>query len=188
MTLWLARHAEVLCPPGLCYGSTDWPADAAATARAAAVLARELPAGTSVAVSPLARCQQLAEALHPLRPELARGTDARLREMHFGAWEGRPWRDIARPEFDAWMADFAHARPGGDGETVAELMARVAAAWDQAQASTQPVAWITHAGVMRAARLLARGARQPARAADWPADALPMGGVWVLGAGAPRFL
>ena len=31
MRLWLVRHAEVAAPPGLCYGASDLPADAAAT-------------------------------------------------------------------------------------------------------------------------------------------------------------
>ena len=45
MKLWLVRHAQVLLPPGICYGATDVAADAAATLSAAQALAAELPQG-----------------------------------------------------------------------------------------------------------------------------------------------
>ncbi len=174
------RHAQPLAAAGLCYGSTDLAAQPAATQRAADQLALRLPAGLGLRVSPLRRCQQLAQALQARRPDLRPETDARLREMHFGAWEGRRWADIGRDEFDAWLGDFAAAPPGGAGEPVQALMARVAGAWDDWRAGGRDAAWITHAGVMRAALLLARGVRLPARASDWPADELPFGQVLVL--------
>lgn len=175
MKLWLVRHAEVAAPTGLCYGRSDLPAEPAATARAAARLAAELPKGLAVRASPLQRCELLAQSLCRLRPDLTLQIDTRLREMDFGAWEGRSWADIARADFDAWLADFADARPAGNGECVRELMARVAAAWDGWRASGHDAVWITHAGVVRAALLLARGLRQPPSAADWPAEAVPHG-------------
>ena len=100
--------------------------------------------------------------------------------MDFGAWEGQPWGHIPRAAFDAWLADFADAPPGEGGETVRALMARVGAAWDDWRASGADALWVTHAGVMRAALLLARGVRLPASAADWPADDLPFGEVLAL--------
>ena len=180
MRLWLLRHAPVLAAPGLCYGISDLRADAAASRAAAASAAPRLPPGLRAHVSPLQRCEQLAQYLRGLRPDLALQTDARLREMDFGAWEGRAWAEIARAEFDAWTDDFAHAAPGGHGEPVREFMARVGAAWDDWRASGRDGLWVTHAGVMRAALLLARGVRLPARAADWPADALGFGELLAL--------
>ena len=86
MTLWLQRHAAVLCAPGLCYGATDVAADVAATQAAAEDIARALPAGVPLWTSPLSRCTQLAAAIEVLRPDLGRARpDARLAEMHFGA-------------------------------------------------------------------------------------------------------
>lgn len=175
MRLWLVRHAEVQAPAGLCYGRSDLPAQAEATARAAAQLASHLPQSVALHVSPLQRCEQLAQALCGLRPDLALNFDPRLREMDFGRWEGRPWAGIARTEFDAWMHDFTDARPGGDGESVRELMARVGQAWDAHRARAGEGVWITHAGVMRAAQLLARGMRLPVRATDWPAEPIAFG-------------
>lgn len=173
------RHAEVAAAPGLCYGASDLPADAAATRAAARALAARLPQGLALRVSPLRRCVLLARTLQALRPDLVPEPDARLREFDFGAWEQRRWADIGRAEFDAWMADFARARPGG-GENVAELMARVAAAWDDWRASGRDAVWVTHAGVIRAARLLAGGRRQVAAAPDWPTEGLEFGAVLTL--------
>ena len=161
--LWLARHAQVQAPPGLCYGSSDLPACPQATAQAAAHLAARLPRMAQVRVSPLSRCLALARALAALRPDLPPAQeDARLREMHFGVWEMQRWDDIPRPAFDAWLADFAHARPGqagqtgqGDhperagqgggpeaapGESVSAFMQRIAAAWDETCQTLAPPA------------------------------------------------
>lgn len=183
-TLWLVRHAAVQAEPGLCYGRSEVPADAAATAAAAAALAPRLPRGAALRVSPLGRCQQLAEALRALRPDLQGRLDARLAEMDFGAWELRRWAEIERAAFDAWLADFADARPGG-GESVRAFMQRVGAAWDEAVRGAAGTdggdeVWLTHAGVLRAARLLHAGVRCPVRAADWPREAAPFGAALCL--------
>ncbi|MBK6868027.1 MAG: histidine phosphatase family protein [Burkholderiales bacterium] len=180
MKLWLVRHAEPLAAAGLCYGSTDLPAHTLATRQVAERLATQLPPGLSLQVSPLLRCRQLAVALQARRPGLIAAIDPRLRELHFGAWEGVRWADIDRAEFDVWLADFAEVPPGGNGEPVRALMARVAAAWDAWRAGGRDAVWITHAGVMRAALLLSRGMRLPARARDWPGDVLPFGEVLTL--------
>ncbi|HRN74311.1 histidine phosphatase family protein [Ottowia sp.] len=179
-TLWLARHAPVLGGEGLCYGASDLPADAVASRAAAEALAAQLPTGLAAYASPLLRCQQLAQGLRALRPDLRIQDDARLREMDFGAWEGLRWTDIPRAEFDHWLADFADAPPAGNGETVRALMARVAQAWADWQTSGRDALWVTHAGVMRAALLLSRGVQLPPGGADWPRDELPFGSLLVL--------
>ena len=175
-TLWLARHAPVLAEGGLCYGATDLRADDIETRAAAEALAARLPRGLNVLTSPLQRCERLALALQGLRPDLVLQTDARLREMDFGSWEGRRWADIPRADFDRWLAGFADTPPAAGAETVRALMERVGAAWDDWRASGADALWVTHAGVMRAALLLSRGVRVPGSAAGWPADALPFGG------------
>ncbi|RYF39718.1 MAG: phosphoglycerate kinase [Comamonadaceae bacterium] len=211
MKLWLVRHARPEIAPGHCYGSTDIPADTAATRDCAAALANALPeprpqqAPLWVMCSPLQRCRQLADALQDLRPDLRATVDGRLAEMHFGAWENQPWSGIARDELDAWTADFGRYPAGGHGESVSAFMQRVAAALDDLAAATAmpggpaahhhavaspdsaaatvhaapPAAalWITHAGVIRAATLIAAGRRQLQRADEWPTDA-PGFGQW----------
>lgn len=174
MRLWLVRHAQVLLAPGTCYGALDVAADQAATQQSAASLASALPAGARISTSPLQRCEQLAQALIGLRPDLTLHIDARLQEMNFGAWEGRRWSDIGREEFDAWTANFAGHPVGGHGETVTALMARVAEAFDELPARPDAV-WITHAGIIRAAQLVHRGIRQVSRADQWPQEGVACG-------------
>lgn len=176
MKLWLARHATPLIEAGICYGRQDVAADAAATAECAQALAKRLPAGTRVAHSPLQRCTQLAQALCTLRPDLACTSDPRLQEIDFGAWEGRAWQDISPAELQAWTDGFAGYAVGGSGESTSQVMARVASAFDELQGQADTL-WITHAGVIRAVELIARGVRQIARADEWPVEA-PSYGQW----------
>lgn len=176
MKLWLARHAQPLVAPGVCYGALDVAADVLATQAAALALTDVLPTGVRLVSSPLQRCEQLTQCLRGLRPDLVYEKDARLAEMDFGAWEGVAWDAVPRAELDGWAQSFATWRCGG-AENVQTFMARVAAVWDETVQCKQPTVWITHAGVIRAATLLARGQRQVAQADQWPVDA-PAWGQW----------
>ena len=173
MSLWLARHALPLVAPGTCYGVTDMAADAQLTLQAARALALELPPSVAVRVSPLKRCQQLAQALQAERRDLQCVTDMRLREMDFGTWEGVAWSDIPRAAIDAWNADFAQHRFGGQ-ESANEVLTRVASAWDDVQ-PLQETLWVAHSGIAQAASLLQRGIRHIGQAADWPLSTLRYG-------------
>lgn len=175
--IWLVRHARPLIEPGVCYGALDVAADLEATRVAAQTLAKRLPKQAEVYVSPLQRCELLAHVLYGLRPDLSYKTDARLVEMNFGVFEGLRWDSISQQAYDDWTADFWQHRFGGV-ESVAEFMARVALAWDEAfstRADGRAQVWITHAGVIRAASLLSMGVRQVHDAALWPADAPAFG-------------
>jgi alpha-ribazole phosphatase len=176
MKLWLVRHATPLVEPGICYGRQDVAADAAATARCAKSLAKLLPPAIRIVSSPLQRCEQLAHALQGLRPDLTYKTDPRLQEMDFGNWEGCAWQNISPGELKAWTDGFAHQCVGGNGESATQVMARVAAAFDELQGLADTL-WVTHAGVIRAAELIARGQRQITRADEWPMNA-PGYGQW----------
>jgi len=176
MKLWLARHAQPLIDAGICYGRQDVAADPAATAECAQALAKLLPGGARIRHSPLRRCAQLAQALCELRPDLSRETDPRLQEMDFGAWEGRAWSDIASTDLQAWTDGFADYAVGTSGESTRQVMARVIEAFDELQGHSD-ILWITHAGVIRAVELIARGVRQIRHASDWPVDA-PAYGQW----------
>lgn len=192
MKLWLVRHAQPLINAGICYGRLDVAADAAATAGCARKLAQALPAGISVVASPLQRCEQLRQALHAERPDLIYKTDLRLQEMDFGRWEGCAWTTIDRAELQAWTTDFADYAAGHEGESVTGFMARVGSAFDEVgsetltpalsqrarEAELKPqsnVLWITHAGVIRAAGLLAQGVRHIRHARQWPLETLKYG-------------
>jgi alpha-ribazole phosphatase len=103
-------------------------------------------------------------------------TDARLVELNFGCWEGVPWGAIPASQFEAWTADFWAHRFGGQ-ESVQALMQRVAQVWDESHSAEGSAVWITHAGVIRAATLIAQGVRQVSQAAHWP-QAAPGFGQW----------
>lgn len=179
--LWLARHAQPLVAPGICYGALDVAADPVATADSARQLAAALPRSVVVRHSPLSRCGLLAHALIALRPDLTTQPDARLAELDFGSWEGLPWDSIGRADIDAWTAAFATHRPGG-GESLDKMLARVASALHGARGPGEAgdVLWITHAGVARCVQwLLNAPPGQMPRADQWPATA-PAFGQWAV--------
>jgi alpha-ribazole phosphatase len=178
--LWLVRHGAVDCEEGTCYGATDVPAVASAAREIAGRVAPLLPHRVDVHASPLNRCAQVALALEALRPELQAQFDTRIAEMSFGTWEGRPWNEIARGEFDAWLTDFAAALAGGNGESTNGFMNRVGDAYDGWLAGGRDAAWITHAGVIRAVLLLHQGVRRVERADQWPTRAIGMGEVVLI--------
>ncbi|HEX6733737.1 MAG TPA: histidine phosphatase family protein [Azonexus sp.] len=139
LILHLIRHPPPQVAAQTCYGALDVPA--AAPAPLVAALRADLPPGLPLWSSPLQRCRELATALHP-----APLFDARLQEMHFGAWEGRPWADIPRDELDAWAADVAGYAPPG-GESPRQLQQRVLAF--VAALPVDEAVLVTHAGVIR---------------------------------------
>lgn len=147
----LIRHPLPQVAPGVCYGSSDIPAGAAALAEGHAALAPQLAPllarGARLYSSPLRRCTALATLFGT--PTL----DARLAEMDFGAWELRPWSDIAHAEVDAWAADLLDYRPGG-GETVREVAARVQSFLDDLR---QDSIIVCHAGTIRLIAAMAAG-------------------------------
>lgn len=139
MILHLIRHPRPLIDDGICYGRLD--VEAENPLQVAQRLRAELPPGLPVWSSPLRRCRDLAEQLHAA-PVL----DDRLREMDFGAWEGRPWDAIPRAEIDAWAADVAgYAPPGGESPRALQLRALGFVAGLAVPAAVI----VTHAGVIR---------------------------------------
>ena len=159
MQLYLIRHPAPQVAAGICYGRSDLPL-AEAVAAAAARIRPQLPPALPVYSSPLQRCRQLADALHPT----AR-SDARLQEMNVGAWEMCPWERIQREALDGWAADpLGYAPP--QGESVGELQQRVQSFVSAARRQgIARAALVTHAGVMKV--LVGEARRLPAR--DWMA-------------------
>ena len=177
--LWLVRHAQPCIAPGVCYGSLDISAEVQATHQTAQALALVLPQDAEIWTSPLQRCELLAQCLCGFRPDSAYKTDVRLVEMNFGEWEGAPWADIPRAALDAWTADFGDHRFGGV-ESANAVLSRVAGALQSLStlAPDRDVVWVTHAGVIRAATLLAQGVSQVQQASQWP-SAAPGFGQWI---------
>ena len=175
MKLLLIRHAKTTAADGLCYGRTDVPVRPELTRAAAARVAADLPSGAAMACSPLRRCSDLAAAISVLRPELRAVSDPRLAEMDLGAWEERSWAALDRAEIEAWSRGFADLRAGGSGESTRQFMQRVAGAFDAWRDSGRDAVWITHAGVIRAVRLLHAGLRVIERAEQWPSEPIDFG-------------
>lgn len=146
------RHPPVAVQPGTCYGRLDLGCAPEAGAAVGGLLTT-LPPVRAVLSSPARRCRMLADAI-ATRNGIGVETDDRLHELDFGAWEGRPWAAIDRAESDPWAADPLAVSPPG-GETFASLIARVRAALEGVPPGA---AVVTHAGVIRAARIILEGA------------------------------
>jgi len=161
MRLWVARHAPAV-DSAICYGHTDVAVQIAPERAAASLLASyrgEPP--RRVWSSPASRCRLVAERLAaelgvPLSIEDA------LRELHFGAWEGRLWSAIQTEEratYEAWMNDWQRLAPPG-GERPMDIEARVRG-WLESVTLTG-VDWvIAHSGVVRALSVVIEGYTWP---------------------------
>jgi len=162
MRLILVRHPRPQIAPGICYGSSDIPAQpehqAQVLAKLRAELLAELP-DAMLMTSPLLRCAELAAQLARHRGATL-SNDHRLAEMDFGAWEMRAWDDIPRAEVDAWAADLVHYRPGG-GENVLAVVQRVSAFYEDIQRQQRDVIAICHAGTIRVLEACQHGRALP---------------------------
>jgi alpha-ribazole phosphatase len=88
-------------------------------------------------------------------------TSPGLREMNFGKWEGRTWREVEHQypkDARAWAKLFPHHRPPG-GESFLELQARVVDQLEQLAKYAGPgcTLVVTHAGFIRTAVAWALG-------------------------------
>ena len=127
----LLRHGQTTWnADGRFQGQTDIDLDAVGRVqaeRAASELARLGPA--VIVASDLRRARDTAYPLGQLTG-LPVTTDARLREVYAGSWQGMLSADIDATDAErraAWRTG-AEVRPGGDGELRSEVGARVAAA------------------------------------------------------------
>lgn len=150
MHLHLLRHPPVQLGEGICYGSSDVPAQSWSAAQVR-ILRDSLGAQLRVHSSPLSRCRVLAERLR--RAGDALRIDARLREMDFGEWELQRYADIDRARIDAWAADPWHFLPP-DGESADAMSRRVLGALDELLAEAraeraEAVLIVAHSGPLR---------------------------------------
>ena len=143
MELHLIRHPRPAIEPGVCYGQHDIGLAESAT-EVAARLRPLLPDRFGLHASPLIRARLLAEELGT--PQL----DARLKEIHFGEWEGRTFSAIGTA-IDDWAADPLGFRAPG-GESAREMTTRVLHWLSDLQLSTpdEPVVVVAHGGPLRA--------------------------------------
>jgi broad specificity phosphatase PhoE len=112
-------------------------------------LSRDIGRADAVVSSDLQRAHQTAELLASRLGCPLRG-DRDLRELHFGAWEGRTWAEIERADparYASFMRNWRSARAPG-GESYAELAERVQRALTRIVAARCVV--VAHAGSLRA--------------------------------------
>jgi len=153
--VWLARHGEAAWPRGAALGWADPPLSTIGEGQASA-LAERLARRPIAAVhsSDLRRALATAEAVaapHRLRVEVTPD----LRELGFGAWEGRDLKDLWRERPDEareWEADIRRT-PVSFAESVGELERRVAgfaAALRATVGELEEVAVVAHRGSLAA--------------------------------------
>jgi alpha-ribazole phosphatase len=153
LRLYLVRHGAASDAAGRCIGHCDIPLTsdgAAAVDRVGALLSRR---PDRVVASDLARAAESARVL-ARRWNLPVAYDRRLREMHFGAWEGRPWSELERHDtvrLGAWMEDWVRV-PAPDGESFEDVVARAREWLGESQEAwrDEAVVVVTHAGFIRA--------------------------------------
>lgn len=176
MKHYLMRHPAVSAS-GRCIGQTDIPlSDEGKASLDALVQSVRGMAPDLIISSDLCRCRDLAQAA-ALQIECPVHLDTRWREIHFGAWENRPWDEIRRTDevgFERWSLDFQHESPP-QGESFQDLLKRVSAAVeDLPQDRTALV--VTHAGCLRALACLLK-IISPERMFDWE---VPYGALFEL--------
>lgn len=167
MTLYVWRHPEPLTAAGLCFGQTDMAVDKRKLKRLANQIQRyvrlhHLP--KVIWVSPLQRSLKVGQLLQQ------QGFDyhvaAELIEIDFGAWENRPWQQIAKQEIDDWCDDFANFAPE-NGESLQQFFIRIEG-WLTTHVNGTPLLAVGHAGWINVVKMIAARQEVPELAANWP--------------------
>jgi broad specificity phosphatase PhoE len=181
--IWLIRHGASTIRSGLVIGFTDpdLSEDGRAQAQRAAFELARRPL-VRVISSDLRRAAQTAgivAAPHRLDVE----TTPALRELDFGAWEGRTLSELWVDEpaaAAAWEGDL-RATPMSFGESLSDLEGRVARFWESLQPLPHrgEVAIVAHGGSLAALTSLITGAS----VGDCLAMRLEPGGILELDAG-----
>lgn len=151
MKVHLLRHTKPDIPKGICYGQTDIELLSSFDTEKEDVqsLLSSTKYGT-VYSSPLKRCVSLARFLTSDNDKLI--LDDRLKELNFGTWEMKPWKEIEQtPEAAKWFDDYLNV-PAHGGESYLQLLERVRLFIEDLKEnqSKDPVLIVTHQGVIRA--------------------------------------
>src|SRR5215467_12183234 len=168
MDLILVRHGDVEAPPGLCLGHTDAPLSASGFGAVQQLAATWAGAAPRFLFSSDLRRAQHAAAIFAARFAIEPLTDARLREVNLGAWDGQRWDEIMRSDaarYESWASNWV-IQPAPGGESFADVIHRTGAWLSSLLASTRDddiVLAVAHAGSIRALLCHALGL-PPARA------------------------
>jgi broad specificity phosphatase PhoE len=150
-------------------GLTDTPLSAAGEAEARAWRLPPPADGWKRITSPLQRARRTAELLQPPAPV---SVDSALREMSFGAWEGRTIAElratVGASFIEAENKGLDFQPPGGESPRAA--MARIGRWAAAIAAAGQPVVAVSHKATIRALLALATGwdmMGRPPHKLDW---------------------
>lgn len=145
MEVYLIRHTTPDVAAGICYGQSDLPLAVGYQSELAHTQSLLPESFDSIYSSPLLRCKTLAIEL-----EGDAIFDPRLKELNFGEWELKAWKEIPEDQLNPWMEDFVQSSPP-DGESYQQLYDRVMLFWEGLIKNEQEkIAIVSHAGVIRA--------------------------------------
>lgn len=161
----LICHASTAATRGSCFPA-DEPLDEHGKAGAAAMAGR-LPRADRCLAGPEMRTRQTAEALR-----FDAAVDPMLRDCDYGSWTGRSFEDVYAREPEA-VADWLRnpAATPHRGESLHDLMQRVADWLLREQACPRRSIAVTHASIIRAAIVQAMGAPPQS---FWRVDIAPL--------------
>ncbi len=144
--IFLIRHTSVNIGSNLCYGQSNVIINPFKQEELE-FISKTLQQSENIEFysSPLSRCTKLVEILS----ENNYSTDSRLLELNFGDWELKKWSEIDEDELKKWGDDFVN-RKVPNGESYVELQKRVVSfLYEITKKNTNPIAIITHGGVIR---------------------------------------
>lgn len=155
MDLILVRHGDVDAPPGLCLGQTDAPLSAQGFGAVQQLAASWVEAAPRFLFSSDLKRAQQAASVFAARFAIEPLTDARLREVNLGEWDGARWDEIMRSDtarYEHWSNNWVIQEAPG-GESFADAIRRTGAWLSSLLASTRDddvVLAVAHAGSIRA--------------------------------------
>ena len=132
--------------------------------RQAEAVASQLGCGARHLTAPERRARQTAELVG-----LDAAADPLLADLNCGRWQGKGLDDVPPGDLTVWLTDPARAPHGG--ESIVDLIARVARWLESLTESASPAVAVTHPAVIRAAIL--QGLDSPPKS-FWRIDVAPM--------------
>ena len=148
MQLYLIRHTKVAVPQDIFYGQTDVSL-ADSFINEANIIKNKLKyiVPDIVFSSPLTRCKLLAKEITQ-NDEII--FDERLKEINFGNWEMKNWKEIKVINVDNWYKNFVDTRCE-NGESYFDLYERVKIFFEELKIKNHKTIFIfTHGGTIRA--------------------------------------
>lgn len=146
MEIHLIRHTTPLVEKGICYGQTDLDVTNSFHEEAQNIFQQIGDFNYhSIISSPLQRCAKLAKQLFPEKNIIF---EKSIMEINCGSWEMQHWDEIPKSELDPWMTDFVNTRIP-NGESYVDIYDRVTQYFQSLQPLPQPIALVTHGGVIR---------------------------------------